>query len=93
MEDIKKTIKENFMKIKRYHNKKNIAGMVIRNALKQSGMTKAELCRKLELEGVAINRDELLLMEKNKLMIKDFELVAIYKILKVDLNVLKRYIA
>ena len=67
--------------------------MVIRNALKQSGMTKAELCRKLELEGVAINRDELLLMEKNKLMIKDFELVAICKILKADLNVLKRYIA
>jgi len=59
------------MKIKKYHNKKNIAGMVIKIA----------------------NRDELLLMEKNKLMIKDFELVAICKILKVDLNILKKYIA
>ena len=53
------------MKIKKYHNKKNIAGMVIKIALKQSGMTKAELCRKLELEGVDIYRDVLLLMEKN----------------------------
>ena len=81
------------MKIKKYHNKKNIAGILIKIALKQSGMTKAELCRKLELEGVSINRDELLLMEKNELMIKDFELVAICKILKVDLNILKKYIA
>lgn len=55
-------------------------------------MTKAELCKKLELQGVYINRDELLLMEKNQLMIKDFEMVAISKILDIDLNKLKSFL-
>lgn len=78
--------------IKKYNNKKNISGAFIKNAREKKQMTKTELCKKLELEGVYINRDELLLMEKNQLMIKDFEVVAISKILDIDLNNLKDYL-
>lgn len=78
--------------IKKYNNKKNISGSFLKNAREKKKITKAELCKKLELEGVYINRDELLLMEKNQLMIKDFELVAISKILDIDLNNLKDYL-
>ena len=58
--------------IKKYNNKKNIAGTFLKNSRESKKMTKAELCKRLEIEGVYINRDELLLMEKNQLMIKDF---------------------
>ena len=78
--------------IKKYNNQKNISGTFIKNARESKKMTKAELCKRLELTGVYINRDELLLMEKNQLMIKDFELVAISKILDIDLNNLKDYL-
>lgn len=78
--------------IKQYNNKKNIAGSLIKEAREKKKMTKTELSKKLELKGVNINRDELLLIEKNKLLVKDFEIAAISEILDIDLNNLKNYL-
>ena len=55
-------------------------------------MSKTELSRRLELYSVYINRDELLLIEKNQLLVKDFEIAAISVILDIDLNNLKNYL-
>lgn len=55
-------------------------------------MTKTELSKQLELRGININRDELLLIEKNKLLVKDFELAALSEILNINLNDLKKYL-
>lgn len=55
-------------------------------------MSKVALSKKLELYGVSINRNELLKIEKNELMVKDFELAAISEILNIDLNNLKDYL-
>lgn len=78
--------------IKKFNNKKNIAGTFIKNERKNKGVTKVQLCKLLELQGVYINRDELLKIEKNDLMIKDFELVAIAKVLNLDMNKLIKYL-
>lgn len=78
--------------IKKYNQKKNIAGALIKEAREKKEMSKTELSRQLEIKGVNINRDELLLMEKNKLLVKDFELAAISEILDIDLNNLKDYL-
>lgn len=78
--------------LKKYNNKKNIAGSLIREAREKKEMTKTDLSKKLELKGVCINRDELLLIEKNQLLVKDFELAAISEILDIDLNNLKNYL-
>lgn len=78
--------------IKQYNNKKNIAGTLIKEAREKKEMTKTELSKKLELYSVYINRDELLLIEKNQLLVKDFELAAISVILDIDLNNLKNYL-
>lgn len=78
--------------IKKYNNHKNISGALIKNAREEKRMNKSELSKRLELYGVYINRDELLLMEKDKLMVKDFELAAIAQILDIDLNNLKNYL-
>ena len=79
--------------IKKYNNKKNVAGNYIKKVMREKGIKKKDLCQKLELYGISINPDELLLMEKDNLMIKDFELIAICKILEIDINKLKEYIA
>ena len=78
--------------LKQYNHKKNIAGYLIKQAREAKKMNKTELSKKLELKGVNINRDELLLIEKNQLLLKDFELAAISVILDIDLNNLKDYL-
>lgn len=78
--------------LKKYNDKKNIAGILIKKAREEKEMTKAELSKRLELKGVNINSDELLLIEKNKLLVKDFEIAAIAEILNIDLNNIKNYL-
>lgn len=80
------------MFIKTYNNKKNIAGTLIKKAREAKGMSKVALSKKLELYGVSISRNELLKIEKNELMVKDFELAAISETLNIDLNNLKNYL-
>ncbi len=78
--------------LKTYNCKKNIAGTLIKEARKKKKMSKMDLSKKLELKGVCINRNQLLLIEKNQLLLKDFELAAISEILDIDLNNLKNYL-
>lgn len=75
--------------LKRYNNKKNISGTLIRNTREEKGMSKVRLSQLLDTYGIYINTDELLRIEKNQLLVKDFELVAIAQILDIDLNQLK----
>lgn len=75
--------------LKRYNNKKNISGTLTRNAREEKGMSKVRLSQLLDTYGIYINTDELLRIEKNQLLVKDFELVAIAQILDIDLNQLK----
>ena len=75
--------------LKRYNNKKNISGTLIRKAREEKGMSKVRLSQLLDTYGIYINTDELLRIEKNQLLVKDFELVAIAQILDIDLNQLK----
>lgn len=76
--------------LKRYNNKKNISGTLIMNAREEKGMSKVRLSQLLDTYGIYINTDELLRIEKNQLLVKDFELVAITQILDIDLNQLKK---
>ena len=75
--------------LKRYNNKKNISGTLLRRAREEKGMSKVRLSQLLDTYGIYINTDELLRIEKNQLLVKDFELVAIARILDIDLNQLK----
>lgn len=74
------------MSTKKFNNLKNATGTIIKRAREEKKMSKKDLSKELELCGVYINRDELLLIEKNQLLVKDFELIAISKILDIDLN-------
>lgn len=78
--------------LKRYNNKKNISGTLIKQARENKGMSKVKLSQLLDTYGVYINTDELLRIEKNQVLVKDFELAAIAQILDIDLNNLKNYL-
>ena len=76
--------------LKRYNDKKNISGTLIRRSREEKGMSKVRLSQLLDTYGIYINTDELLRIEKNQLLVKDFELIAIAQILDIDLNQLKK---
>lgn len=78
--------------LKRYNDKKNISGTLIRRSREEKGMSKVRLSQLLDTYGIYINTDELLRIENNQLLVKDFELIAIAQILDIDLNQLKKYL-
>mgnify|MGYP000472402916 FL=1 len=85
-------MKGTLIMLKRYNDKKNISGTLIRRSREEKGMSKVRLSQLLDTYGIYINTDELLRIEKNQLLVKDFELIAIAQILDIDLNQLKKYL-
>lgn len=76
--------------IKKYNNiSKNITGEIIKENREKQKISRIQLSNKLELLGIYLDRNEIRLIENNELMIKDFELIALAKILNIDLNKFK----
>ena len=55
-------------------------------------LKKYAVCEKLQLHAVYIDRIQLYRMETGKMIIKDFELVALCKVLEIDYDELKNTI-
>ena len=75
--------------IKRFNEKKNLAGNFIKKSREKKGISRVQLSIKLELLAIYLDRSEIYKIEENKLPIKDFELIGISKALDIDLNKLK----
>lgn len=75
--------------MRKFNNKSNIAGSYINKIRESKNITKEELCQKMQLLGINMNRVHLYRLEKGLVIIKDFELIAICNILNIDINVLK----
>lgn len=75
--------------MKRYENKINVIGTLIKNYREKNKLSKSELSRRLELHAVYIDRSELYRMETGKMIIKDFELIALFKVLEIPFSKLK----
>ena len=56
--------------MKRYENKINVIGTLIKNYREKNKLSKSELSRRLELHAVYIDRSELYRMEEGKMIIK-----------------------
>ena len=72
------------MKIYDFKGKKNICGHRIRDARRRKKMSQSELAAKLQLEEVIIERDSLSRMESGERFVSDYELLALSRILDVD---------
>lgn len=78
--------------MRKYEGKSNISGNFIEKILKEKNISKEDLCRKLQLAGINIDRWHLYDILDGKVILKDFELIVIFKILDIDLNDLKKLI-
>ena len=78
--------------MRKYEGKSNVSGEFIERILREKNMTKEDLCRKLQLNGINIDRWHLYKIINGKVMLKDFELIIILNILDVDFNNLKNLI-
>lgn len=75
--------------MRKINGKSNIAGKYIEDVLEEKNMTKESLCQKLQLSGINIDRVHLYRIINGEVILKDFELIAICKILEIDFNNLK----
>jgi predicted transcriptional regulator len=78
--------------VRKYEGKSNVSGEFIERILREKNMTKEDLCRKLQLNGINIDRWHLYKIINGKVILKDFELIIILNILDVDFNNLKNLI-
>lgn len=75
--------------MRKYEGKSNVSGEFIERILREKNMTKEDLCRKLQLNGINIDIWHLYKIINGKVILKDFELIIILNILDVDFNNLK----
>lgn len=75
--------------MKRYENKINVIATLIKNYREKNKLSKSELSRRLELHAVYIDRSELYRMEEGRMIIKDFELIVLFKVLEIPFSKLK----
>ncbi len=75
--------------MKKFNEKRNIIGDIVRKNREKMHYSKTELSHKLELLGVELDRFELYKIETSKTSVKDFELIALCIVLEIDFNEIK----
>jgi len=73
----------------KYKNKSNISSQIIHNARIDKKLSLEKLSNELALIGVTLYPNDIFLIENNKRILKDFELMAICKILSINPNNVK----
>lgn len=74
----------NSVKIYDYGGKKNICGDRIREARVVQRMSQSELAAKMQIAGIAIERDSISRIENGTRFVADYELKLFAKVLNVD---------
>lgn len=72
--------------MKKFDGKSNAYGKIIEKYRKSKNMSRAYVSRELDLIDVPINPDELYRIERQNMILKDYELIAICMILDIDYN-------
>ncbi len=74
------------MKIKKLNGKANVLGKNVKKYRELRELSQRELSDKIALLGVDIYHSDISLIENNKLLLKDFEIVAICRVLDISYN-------
>ena len=78
--------------MRKIDEKSNFCGEMIKNKRKLENLTVDQLASKLQLEGLNVDKSFVSKVESRKVVLKDFELLLIAKVLDIDLNELKNNI-
>lgn len=78
--------------MKKFNNKSNVIGNLINQYRENQQLSKGTLSRKLELLGVNLDTTEICRIETGRMIVKDFELIALCKVLNIDYDELMKTI-
>lgn len=78
--------------MKRFRGNKNAYGKLIKEYRKQKKFSRNDLSRELDLMGIPMSQDEIYRIESQKLVLKDYELIAICVVLNINFDILKKLI-
>lgn len=75
--------------MKKYNGKSNMIGKLIRRKREEIGMSANDVCQELQLINISLNRAELCKIEREEMILKDFETVALCLVLNISLEDIK----
>ena len=75
--------------MRKFNNSLNISGKIIESARLSKNLSREDLAKKLQLLGIAVDRSFIYRIEKQFCSIKDYELIAICKILDINIESFK----
>ena len=78
--------------MKKFENKNNVIGDLIKKYRINQNLSKSEVSRRLQLHAVYIDRIQLYRMETGQMIIKDFELIGLFKVLNIPFSELDKII-
>ena len=78
--------------MKKYKNKANAVGELIKKYREEQKLSKPQLSRKLQLHAVYLDHTEIYRIENGTKILKDFELLGLCKVLNIDYDELKSMI-
>lgn len=78
--------------MKRFKEKSNAYGKIIEYYRKKKGYSRADLSREMDLIDIPMSQDELYRVERQRMILKDYELIAICLILEIDYTDLENII-
>lgn len=76
--------------MRKYNEKSNATGNLIKEARLKKNMSQEDVCKELQLRGINIDRVHLYRIETSQVILKDFELISLCKILDIDYEDLKK---
>lgn len=72
------------MPYKLFNGNANIISELVAKRRKDKGMSYSDLSNKLQLLGISLYKNDLFLIEKNRRMVRDFELIGLCRVLNID---------
>lgn len=76
--------------MKKYDNlKSNVVGIVIKKYREKRNLSKIDLCRLLQLHAIYLDSTELKRIEDGNMIVKDFELIGLCKVLNIPYSELE----
>ncbi len=77
--------------MRKFNNKSNVIGSLIRKRRLEKKMTGLDVCKQLQLFGIDMDGSHLYRIETSKVILKDFELIAFCMILDISMEDLREY--
>lgn len=72
--------------MRKYNEKSNVIGTILKKVRMDKKCSQNELCKKLELLGIVMTKEDLSKIERSKKIVKDFEVWGIARALQISLD-------